>query len=132
MDFTLCDISFGRGIVSMLILVQSISLSMLLKSNMCNLVNIFKLKNYMAVKNLHQFFYYQSKYLNSMKCREISMGPSIGEIQCSSSRSSGNKSSPIDSNLQDSCTDKLQRLEYDDIYRPPDLHHRVPGKKYGK
>jgi hypothetical protein len=31
----------------------------------------------MAVKNLHQSFYYHSKYLNSMKRREISMGPSI-------------------------------------------------------
>jgi hypothetical protein len=36
----------------------------------------------MAVKSLHQFFYYHSKYLNIMKCQEISMGPSIGEIQC--------------------------------------------------
>jgi hypothetical protein len=36
----------------------------------------------MAVKSLHQFFYYHSKYLNSMKCREISMGPPIEEIQC--------------------------------------------------
>jgi hypothetical protein len=35
----------------------------------------------MVVKSLHQFFYYHSKYLNSMKCQEISMGPSIGEIQ---------------------------------------------------
>jgi hypothetical protein len=31
----------------------------------------------MAVKCLHQIFYYHSKYLNSMKCQEISMGPSI-------------------------------------------------------
>jgi hypothetical protein len=38
----------------------------------------------MAVKTLHQIFYYHSKYLNSMKCREISMGPSIRTIQCSS------------------------------------------------
>ena len=30
----------------------------------------------MAVKNLNQFFYYQNKYLNSMKCQEISMSPS--------------------------------------------------------
>jgi hypothetical protein len=37
----------------------------------------------MAVKSLHQFFYYHNKYLNSMKCREISMGPSIRTIQCS-------------------------------------------------
>ena len=35
----------------------------------------------MVVKNLHQFFYYHNKYLNSMKCREISMGPSICIIQ---------------------------------------------------
>jgi hypothetical protein len=41
MDFTLCDISFGRGIVSMLLSVQSISLPMQSKSNMCNLVNIY-------------------------------------------------------------------------------------------
>jgi hypothetical protein len=37
----------------------------------------------MAVKSLRQIFYYHSKYLNSMKCREISMGPSIRTIQCS-------------------------------------------------
>jgi hypothetical protein len=36
----------------------------------------------MVIKSLHQFFYYHSKYLNSMKCREISMGPSIHIIQC--------------------------------------------------
>jgi hypothetical protein len=28
----------------------------------------------MAIKSLHQFFYYQNKYLNSMKCQEINMG----------------------------------------------------------
>jgi hypothetical protein len=38
----------------------------------------------MAVKSLHQFFYYHSKYLNSMKCQEISMGPSKCTIQCRS------------------------------------------------
>jgi hypothetical protein len=31
----------------------------------------------MAIKSLHQIFYYPNKYLNSMKCQEISMGPSI-------------------------------------------------------
>jgi hypothetical protein len=36
----------------------------------------------MAVKSLHQFFYYHNKYLNSMNCREISMGPFICTIQC--------------------------------------------------
>jgi hypothetical protein len=39
----------------------------------------------MAIKSLHQIFYYHSKYLNSMKCREISMGPSIRTIQCRTS-----------------------------------------------
>jgi hypothetical protein len=39
----------------------------------------------MAVKSLHQIFYYHSKYLNSMKCQEISNGPSIRTIQCSTS-----------------------------------------------
>jgi hypothetical protein len=38
----------------------------------------------MVVKILHQF-YYHSKYLNSMKCQEISMGPSIRTIRCSRS-----------------------------------------------
>jgi hypothetical protein len=37
----------------------------------------------MAVKSLHQIFYYHGKYLNSMKCREIRMDPSIQTIQCS-------------------------------------------------
>jgi hypothetical protein len=41
MDFTLYDISFGCGIVSMLLLVQYISLPMQSESNMCNLVNIY-------------------------------------------------------------------------------------------
>jgi hypothetical protein len=36
----------------------------------------------MAVKSLHQFFYYHSKYLNSVKCQEISMGLSNCTIQC--------------------------------------------------
>jgi hypothetical protein len=40
------------------------------------------IKNCMVVKSLYQFFYFHSKYLNSMKCREISMGPSIRTIQC--------------------------------------------------
>jgi hypothetical protein len=39
----------------------------------------------MAVKSLHQFFYYPNKYLNSMKCRGISMDPSIHIIQCRTS-----------------------------------------------
>jgi hypothetical protein len=35
----------------------------------------------MVVKSLQFYFDYQSKYLNSMKCREISMGPSICTIE---------------------------------------------------
>jgi hypothetical protein len=42
MDFTLSNISFGRGIVSILLLsVQLISLPMQAESNMCKLVNIY-------------------------------------------------------------------------------------------
>jgi hypothetical protein len=41
MDFTHFDISFGCGIVSMLLSVECISLLMQLESNMCNLVNIY-------------------------------------------------------------------------------------------
>jgi hypothetical protein len=37
----------------------------------------------MAIYSLHQLFYYHSKYLNSMKCQEINMGPSICTIQYS-------------------------------------------------
>jgi hypothetical protein len=36
----------------------------------------------MVVKNFHQIFYYHSTYLNSMKCREINIGPSIHIMQC--------------------------------------------------
>jgi hypothetical protein len=36
----------------------------------------------MTVKVYINFFSYHGKYLNSMKCREISMGPSIGTILC--------------------------------------------------
>jgi hypothetical protein len=36
----------------------------------------------MAIKNLHQFFYYHSKYLNNMKYREISIDPFIHIIRC--------------------------------------------------
>jgi transaldolase len=40
-------------------------------------------RNYMGVKSLRQFFYYLSKYLNSMKCQKISLGPSKCTIQYS-------------------------------------------------
>jgi hypothetical protein len=40
------------------------------------------IKNCMAIKSLHQLFYYYNKYLNSMKCQEISMDPSKCTIQC--------------------------------------------------
>ena len=43
----------------------------------------FLIKNCMVVKSLYQFFYYHSKYLNSMKCQENSMSPSKCTIQCS-------------------------------------------------
>jgi hypothetical protein len=36
----------------------------------------------MAVKSLHQLFYYYNKYLNNLKCQEISMGPSKCTIHC--------------------------------------------------
>jgi hypothetical protein len=39
MDFTLCDISFEHGIISILLSVQCISLPMQSESNMCNLVS---------------------------------------------------------------------------------------------
>jgi hypothetical protein len=40
------------------------------------------IRNCMVVKNLYQFFYYHSKYLSSVKCQEISIGPSKCTIQC--------------------------------------------------
>ena len=39
----------------------------------------------MAIKkftSIFKIFYYHSKYLNSMKCQKISMGPSIRITQC--------------------------------------------------
>ena len=44
------------------------------------------IKNYMVVKSLYQFFYYHNKYLNSMKCREISIGSFIRIIQYTTTR----------------------------------------------
>jgi hypothetical protein len=41
MDFNLYNISFGRGIVCMLLSVQCISLSMQAESNTYKLVNIY-------------------------------------------------------------------------------------------
>jgi hypothetical protein len=41
MDFTLCDLSFGHGIVNMLLSVQCKSLPIQAKSNTCKLVNIY-------------------------------------------------------------------------------------------
>jgi hypothetical protein len=40
------------------------------------------IRNCIAIKSAYQFFYYHNKYLNSMKCLEISMGPSKCTIQC--------------------------------------------------
>jgi hypothetical protein len=52
------------------------------ESSTCKLVNIYQLKTVWQEKNLHQFFYYHNKYLNSMKYQEISMGPSKCINQC--------------------------------------------------
>jgi hypothetical protein len=51
-----CDISFGRSIVSMLLSLKCISLSMLSESNICYLVNIFKLKTAWQEKVYFNFF----------------------------------------------------------------------------
>jgi hypothetical protein len=48
----------------------------------------FLIRNCMAIKSLHRFFNYHNKYLNSVKCQEISMGPSKCTIQCSVQRCS--------------------------------------------
>ena len=43
---------------------------------------ILGVKNRMAIKSLHQVFYYHNKYLNSVKCWEISMSLSKCTNQC--------------------------------------------------
>jgi hypothetical protein len=65
----------------------------------------------MVVKSLHQIFYYHSKYLNSMKCREISMGPSIRTIQCTSYVLAEVSASPPD-NKPDHCHQRTQFLDF--------------------
>jgi hypothetical protein len=71
MDFTLYECTFGqvdtyhrqRALISAMHIpfhanrIQHVQIS-----------ECFLIKNCMAVKSLHQFFYYHSKYLNSMKC----------------------------------------------------------------
>jgi hypothetical protein len=53
--------------------------------------------NCMAVKVLHQLFYYHSKYLNSVKCQEISMDPYKCTIQCKTNNYVGlQKNSSLD------------------------------------
>jgi hypothetical protein len=85
MDFTLCEVTFGkvdtchyqRALVSAVLIpfhaitIQHVQIS-----------EYWLIKNRKAVKNLHQFFYYHNKYLNSMKCQEINMDPSQCTIHC--------------------------------------------------
>jgi hypothetical protein len=80
MDFTLYKVTFDK--VDTCHCQHALATAMLIpfSANRVQHVQISEyllIRNCMAIKSLHQIFYYHSKYLNSMKDREITMGPSM-------------------------------------------------------
>jgi hypothetical protein len=77
MDFTLCEVISGKvdmchcqlALISALLIPSYASRVQRVQINECLLI-----RNCIAVRSLHQFFYYHNKYLNSMKCQETSIG----------------------------------------------------------
>jgi hypothetical protein len=84
MDFTLSEVTFGkvdtchcqRALVSAVLIPSHAS-----KIQHVKICEYLLIRNCMEIKSLNQIFYYHNKYLNSVKCREISMGPSKCTIQ---------------------------------------------------
>ena len=74
MDFTLCEVTFGKvdtchcqhALANVVHIPSYVS-----KVQHVQISEYFIIKNYMKIKYLDQFFYYHSKYSNSMKCLEI-------------------------------------------------------------
>jgi hypothetical protein len=86
MDFTLSEVTFGK--VDTCHRQRALASAMVIPSHASRVQHVhiseyLLIRNCMAIKSLDQFFYYHSKYLNSVKCREISMSPSKCTIQCS-------------------------------------------------
>jgi hypothetical protein len=87
-DFTLYEVTFGK--VDTCHRQRALANALLIPSHANGVHNVqnvqiseyLLIRNCMPIKSLHQIFYYHSKYLNSMKCREISMGPSKCTNQC--------------------------------------------------
>jgi hypothetical protein len=71
MDFTLYKVTFGqvdmchhhRALVSVVHIPSHAN-----KVQCVQISEYLLIRTYMAVKSLHQFDYYHSKYLNSVKC----------------------------------------------------------------
>jgi hypothetical protein len=87
MDFTLYEVIFGK--VDMCHHRRALANVVLIPSHASRVQHVqiseyLLIRNCMVVKSLHQFFYYHNKYLNSMKCWQISMGPSKCTNQCRS------------------------------------------------
>jgi hypothetical protein len=78
-NFTLCEVAFGKVNICNR---QHARANAVLISFHASRVQHMQISEYLlirncrAVRSLYQFLYYYSKYLNSTKCREISMGPS--------------------------------------------------------
>jgi hypothetical protein len=85
MDFTLCKVTFSK--VGTCHRQHALASAVLIPSYASRVQHVqiseyVLIKTCMAKKSLHRFFYYHNKYLNIMKCRETSMGPSKCTIQC--------------------------------------------------
>jgi hypothetical protein len=72
MDFTLCEVTFSK--VDMYHRQHALDSAVLIPSYASKVQHVqiseyLLIKTCMAIKILHQFFYYHDKYLNSMECR---------------------------------------------------------------
>jgi hypothetical protein len=71
MGFTLCKVTFDK--VDTCHRQHALASALLMPSHASRVQHMqisefLLIKNCMAIKSLHQFFYYHNKYLNSMKC----------------------------------------------------------------
>jgi hypothetical protein len=71
MDFTLYKVTFGK--VDTCHRQRALASALLIPSHANRVQHVqiseyLLIRNCMAIKSLHQYFYYHSKYLNGMKC----------------------------------------------------------------
>jgi hypothetical protein len=86
MDFTLYEVTFGKvNTCHCQYVLASVELipSHANKVQHVQINEYLLIRNRMAIKSFYKKIYYHSKYLNSVKCREICMGPSKCTNQCS-------------------------------------------------